>query len=84
MLGKEHFLRILGDDVTVFRYVDDTITFIPKERDTGDLLKRLSEVEPKIQFTYEEEQDGKLPFLDMIIWKSEHELKLTVYRKPTN
>ena len=54
MLEKEHFLRILGDDVNVLRYVDDTITFIPKECDTGDLLKRLSGVEPKIQFTYEE------------------------------
>ena len=68
--------------MTVFRYVDDTIAFIPKECDTGDLLKRLNEVEPYIQFTYEVEQEGKLPFLDIsgiwIIWKPEHDLKFSV------
>ena len=62
MLEKEHFLRILGDGLTVFRYVDDTIAFIPKECDTGDLLKRLNEVEPHIQFTYDWIRRANSPF----------------------
>ena len=38
-----------------------------------------------IQFTYEEETEGKLPFLDTLIVKKEDDtVKLLVYRKPTH
>ena len=83
-LEKEHYLPILGDDVTMYRYVDDMILFLPNDTNTDDLLRRFNEVEPAIQFTYEVEKDGTLPFLDVVIRKSEHELKFSVYRKPTN
>ena len=84
LLEKEHYLPILGDSVTMYRYVDDMIAFIPHETDIDDLLRRLNGVEPAIQLTCEEEKDGTLPFLDVVIRRFEHNLKFSVYRKPTN
>ena len=37
-----------------------------------------------IQFTIEVENERKLPFLDMLIVRSEDKLKFKVYRKETN
>lgn len=84
LLEKDHYLGILGETANVYRYVDDILAFIPKESDVNDILRRLNEVEPAIQLTVEEERDGTLPFLDVIIRRSSHDLKYSVYRKPTN
>ena len=43
------------------------IAFIPNECDVDDLLGLLNDVEPAIQPTVEEEREGKLPFLDMVM-----------------
>ena len=38
-----------------------------------------------IKFTCEVEQDGQLPFLDLLLNRTENgDLKLQIYRKPTN
>jgi len=38
-----------------------------------------------IKFTYEVEQDGKLPFLDILLERTDSGgLKLCIYRKPTD
>ena len=84
LLEKEHYLSILGDNVNVYRYVDDMIAFIPNECDVDDLLGLLNDVELAIQPTVEKEREGKLPFLDMVIRRSLQGLKFSVYRKPTN
>ena len=37
-----------------------------------------------IEFTYEIENDGKLPFLDVLVIRKDYEVETTVYRKSTN
>ena len=39
---------------------------------------------PSIKFTYEEENDLCLPFLDVSIYRTDHRFRFSVYRKPTN
>ena len=68
----------------MFRYVDDMIAFIPDKINVEDLLGELNGVKPVIQFTYEEEKDDKIPFLDVVIRRSAQGLKFSVYRKPTD
>jgi hypothetical protein len=56
--------------------------------DTSERLQSfqvfLNGIEPKIQFTLEEEKDGNLAFLDMFIMRREGKLATKVYRKPTH
>ena len=43
------------------------------------------DVTGSIKFTYEVEQDGKLPFLDILLERTDSGgLKLSIYRKPTH
>nr|VZI19092.1 unnamed protein product [Spirometra erinaceieuropaei] len=66
------------------RYVDDTFVIIEKDKLSGfqDLLNSIF---PDIQFTREDEEDEKLPFLDVLVRRTpDGELSTTVYRKATN
>nr|VZI04456.1 unnamed protein product [Spirometra erinaceieuropaei] len=66
------------------RYVDDTFLIIEKDKLSGfqDLLNSIF---PDIQFTREDEEDEKLPFLDVLVTRTpDGELSTTVYRKATN
>jgi len=66
------------------RYVDDVIVTTPKDTNLDDKLARLNDVDPKIQFTIEKEDNMSLPFLDTLIMRTEEGLKFKVYRKRTN
>ena len=83
MLENDHFQRILGDDSIWMRYVDDVIVIVPEDTDLDDKLARLNEVDHRIQFTKEEESNQSLPFLDVMIIRTEDALKYKVYRKDT-
>nr|VZI49217.1 unnamed protein product [Spirometra erinaceieuropaei] len=66
------------------RYVGDTFVIIEKDKLSGfqDLL---TSIIPDIQFTREDEEDEKLPFLDVLVMRTpDGELSTTVYRKATN
>ena len=68
------------------RYVDDILDVLKKDqvKTMNDHLNDIDETR-SIQFTYEPEKDGKIPFLDMlIIRKSDGSVKLCVYRKPNH
>ena len=69
-----------------FRYVDDTFIVWPHGRDTLDqFLGHMNSRHPNIIFTMEIEQDGRLPFLDILITRRKNGiLGHSVYRKPTN
>ena len=60
------------------RYVDDTCTALPPN-EVHTFHAHLNTIKPSIQFTYEMEENGILPFLDTEITHS-----TKVYRKPTH
>ena len=65
------------------RFVDDTITCI-KTTSIPHVIKVLNTFHSNIQFTYEEERDGKIPFLDVLLIRKNDAFETAVYRKPTN
>ena len=69
---------------TWFRFVDDIFSIIRKTEATT-LLHHLNQQHPSIIFTMEEESEGKLPFLDVKVHRTnEGDLRTSIYRKPTN
>ena len=65
------------------RYVYDTISYIKKES-IEHVLSKSNVYHENIEFTYEIENDGKLPFLDVLVIRKDYEVETTVYRKSTN
>ena len=65
------------------RCVDDTISYI-KEESIEHVLSKLNGYHDNIEFTYEIENDSKLPFLDVLVIRKDYEVETTVYRKSTN
>ena len=66
------------------RYVDDVCTVLDCD-DVGGFCEHLNSIEPSINFTFELEQDHKLPFLDVEIFHhSNGSLSTKVYRKTTH
>ena len=65
------------------RYLDDYIAIIPKDEvDSFHLF--LNQINPYIEFTYEMENENKLPFLDLMINRRENgSLSFSIHRKPT-
>ena len=83
-LERDRFLRIIGRGASWFRYVDDVLVIVPEKTNMNNKLRMLNEVNDYIQFTVEEEVDKKLPFLDVLIHRTESEARFSVYRKQTN
>jgi len=68
------------------RYVDDILEVV-KRGSVDKLTEFLNTLDESgsIKFTYEVEQDGKLPFLDLLLVRTDSDgLKFLVYRKPTH
>ena len=68
------------------RYVDDVLEII-KKGEAENLTAHLDQIDPtgSIKFTYEEEQEGSIAFLDTLITrKQDGTTKLSIYRKPTH
>ena len=69
-----------------FRYVDDTYTIWPKNRqdDAVHFLDFANRFHPSIKFTMESEINNTLPFLDTKITTTATQFLVTVHRKPTH
>ena len=65
------------------RFADDMITFANIEG-IDHILTVLNSFDPNIQFTYEIEENSKLPFLDVMLCRKDNKLVCSVYRKSTN
>ena len=66
------------------RYVDDTCTVVPIDR-KDDLLTHLNQIEDSIKFTLEEESEGCLAFLDVLIMhEDDGTISTSGYRKTTH
>ena len=57
-MEDEKFIDIMGTGCTWLRYVDDVLVVVPEDVCPDEKLQRLNEVDPKIQFTIENEAWG--------------------------
>ena len=64
------------------RYVDDVLAVFNNENDAKAFLTYLNDKHPNIKFTLELETNNRLPFLDVLLDKSEN-LVTSIYRKKT-
>ena len=64
------------------RYIDDTISYI-KEESIEHVLSKLNGYHNNIEFTYKIENDGKLPFLGVLVISKDYKVEITVYQVPT-
>ena len=76
------------DLLSYYRYVDDTFSMCISRLASSSLLEQLNNLHPALQFTCEHEEDGALPFLDVLVTKHLTAGNLLafstgVYRKPT-
>ena len=65
------------------RYVDDTITYM-KSSSINYVLPVLNFFHKNIKFTFEEEKDNKISFLDVLILRNCNSIETRVYRKFTH
>ena len=66
------------------RYVDDTFALVPDLTAATNFLSVLNDAHPAIQFTKETAVNNSLPFVGMVISKTDNHLSTSVYRKNTN
>ena len=64
------------------RKVDDTFTIT--KSNIEDTLMELNKIHPKIEFTAEQEEEGKIAFLDCTIYRNENKLETKVFKKATH
>ena len=65
------------------RFVDDTFSVFPCRADSEQFFHLLNGLHPALKFTVEEERDGKLPFMDVLVERVTDGFQRSVYRKPT-
>ena len=65
------------------RYVDDIFALFRSPDHLEKFIKYLNSKHKNIKFTYEKESNDSLPFLDILISRSENGFKTSVYHKPT-
>ena len=65
------------------RYVDDIFVLIRSNDHIELLAQYLSTQHPNIKFTYELENDNRLPFLDVNVFRDAGKFSSTVHRKAT-
>ena len=66
------------------RYVDDTFSlFSGGKAEALKFLARLNSLHPSLQFTMESEDEGKLPFMDVLVMREVNRYTTTIHRKPT-
>lgn len=66
-----------------FRYIDDTFVAVHSEEELEQLIREF-ENHSSLKFTFESNNNGKLPFLDVLVTTEENRYTTTVYTKPTN
>ena len=79
------FANFIDFEFEWFRYVDDVWAIVPNYLNLPAFLDRLNNFHHSIKFKIEIENNGKLPFLDILLTRSiDNSIKFSVYRKPTH
>ena len=68
----------------ILRYVDDLFCVFNCERDLEMFFDKINTIHANIQFTKELEQNNQLPYLDVLVTRTDVKFKTTVFRKKTN
>jgi len=69
----------------MFRFVGVLFLLFPNEESAQKFFKTVNSIHESIKFTLEEESNGKLAFLDVLLMRDSKDNVLTsVYRKPTH
>jgi hypothetical protein len=66
--------------VAYYRYVDDIWILIKKSKIEA-FKESINKINKHIQFTFEEEIDGRIPFLDVSVTRKQLGFETDVYRK---
>ena len=81
-LGR-NLLQTLSQYLTSWkRYVDDTILYV-KVDCIENVLNTLNSFHANFFFTYEQECDGMISFLNVLIMRKNNTIETTIYRKQT-
>ena len=74
----------LKDHVKKWRhFVDETFVYV-KRRSIEYILSVLNSFRDNIKFTYERENNNRLPFLDVLFIRDYEKINTTVFRKDTH
>ena len=65
------------------QYVDDTFAIFGSEDECTSFLDALNSMHSALKFTFEKEENDQLPFLDVLVEKSNERFLTSVFRKPT-
>ena len=65
------------------RYVDDVFAIFGSEEECTSFLDALNSMHLALKFTFENEENDQLPFLDVLVEKSNKDFLTSVFRKPT-
>ena len=65
------------------RYVDDTFVSFKSRNDALSFFDILNNLHSSLLFTMEEENNGELPFSDVLVERRDSSFLTSVYRKPT-
>ena len=81
---QEEKLFIDNNEPLIYlRYVDDTFAMFEDEFNCNQFLKQLNSLHQSLTFSNEKEVNGKLPFLNVLVKKSNSKFLTSVYRKPS-
>ena len=83
---EKRWLRNCPDEfkpINYIRYVDDTFVLFWDESHVDKFQNYLNEQHQNIKFTVEKEHDNVLPFLDVLVTRTDTEFVTGTYRKPT-
>ena len=80
---EKHLFSTNTSPNVYLRYVDDTFVMFDRQSDIVDFHKVLNNLHPCLEFTCELEKNNTLPFLDVLVERTNDEFVTSVFRKPT-
>ena len=83
-LESQPFKHILSNHIQYFRYIGHILIIYPKEHNIPQILQKLNQIEPSINFTYQLEKSNSLPFLENLVINNNNKLEFNVYHKINN